>query len=128
MAFSDTDPLEEHLGVRCEDMTPDQLICYVKTYHETFGLNLQVEGFRERSVFLALQRLYGKRAAGLIVKWAFYRYRGQWQGEPIGFFKFSRGCKWWTDKMHFEVQTEINKSDPSQYLEATLGGRGLADL
>ena len=72
VAFSDNDPLEDDMGVRCEDMTPDQLVAYIKSYQEAFGLNLKVEGLKERSVFRALQKLYGKADAGRIVKWAFY--------------------------------------------------------
>lgn len=118
------------MGVRCEDMAPDQLVSYIKSYQEAFGLNLKVEGFKERSVFRALQSLYGKSEAGRIVKWAFYHYRGQFRDEPIGFFMFSKGSKWFTDKLHFEVQKEMSRPLPRSYSSAVaeLGMKSLSDL
>lgn len=130
MAFSDIDPLEEDMGVRCEDMTPDQLIAYIKSYQEAFGLNLRVDGLKERSVFRALQKVYGKADAGRIVKWAFYHYRGTFRDEPIGFFMFSKGNKWWTDKLHFEVQKQMATPVKKSYAAAAaeFGVRSLSDL
>jgi hypothetical protein len=128
VAFIDNDPLEDDMGVRCEDMNPDQLVAYVKSYQAAFGLNLKVEGFKERGVFRGMQRIYGTADAGRIVKWAFYHHKGQLRGEPIGFFVFSKGNKWWTDKLYMEVQQEMRKSTGSSYQGATLGVRSLSDL
>lgn len=128
MAFSDIDPLEEDMGVRCEDMTPDQLVSYIKSYQAAFGLNLPVEGQKERGVFRGLQRVYGKTAAGRIVKWAFYHYRGQFRDEAIGFFQFSKGSKWWTDKLYVELQQELARENPRTYTGSSLGVTSLADL
>lgn len=118
------------MGVRCENMTPDQLVSYIKSYQEAFGLNLRVEGLKERSVFRALQKVYGKEDAGRIVKWAFYHYRGQFRDEPIGFFMFSKGNKWWTDKLHFEVQKQMAVPIKKSYASAAteFGMRSLSDL
>lgn len=128
VAFSDPDPLEQDMGVLCRDMTPDQLVSYILSYHEAFGLNLRVDGLKERSVFRGLQRIYGRDNAGLIVKWAFYHHRGRFRDEAIGFFLFSKGNKWFTDKLYAEMQEDLAKSDPRTYTGVTLGGRGLADL
>ena len=132
MPFSDTDPLEQDMNVRCEDMSPDQLVCYIKSYQEAFGLNLKVEGQKERAVFRALQRLYGKADAGRIVKWAFYHHMGRFRDEPVGFFIFSKGNKWWTDKLYMEIQEEMRKSSaaPKSYAAAAAqaGLRSLSDL
>jgi len=128
VAFADNDPLEDDMGVRCENMNPDQLVAYIKSYQQAFGLNLKVDGFKERGVFRGLQKLYGQQEAGRIVKWAFYHYRGQFRAEPIGFFMFSQGNKWWTDKLHMEVQQEMAKSDSATYRGASLGVRSLSDL
>ena len=130
MAFSDTDPLEEDMGVRCEDMTPDQLVAYIKSYQEAFGLNFPVEGLPERSVFKAMQRLYGKREAGLIVKWVFYKHHGRWEGEPVRYQSFAKGRRWWVDKMYAELQDDLRRSTPKSYAAAAaeFGMRSLSDL
>jgi hypothetical protein len=108
------------MGVRCEDMSPDQLVSYIKSYQEAFGLNLKVEGQKERAVFRALQNLYGKADAGRIVKWAFYHHKGRFRDEPVGFFIFSKGNKWWTDKLYLEMQEGMRKATkvPTSYAAA----------
>lgn len=128
MAFADTDPLEEDMGVRCEDMTPDQLVSYIMSYQKAFGLNMPVDGHPERAIFRGMQRIYGKRDAGLIVKWVFYRYKGRYEGEPIRYQSFAKGRKWWIDKMHLEMQDEMRRATPATYTATTLGVRSLADL
>lgn len=128
MAFSDNDPLEDDMGVRCQDMTPDQLVAYIKSYQQAFGLNLRVEGLKERAVFRGLQRIYGKDNAGLIVKWAFYHHKGRFRDEPIGFFMFSKGNKWWTDKLYLEMQEEQAKARQRTATGVSLGITSLADL
>lgn len=127
MAFSDMDPLEEDMGVRCEDMTPDQLVSYIKSYQEAFGLNLPVDGLPERSVFKGMQRIYGQDA-GRIVKWVFYAHKGRYQGEAVRYQSFAKGRKWWVDKMYLEMQEALAKQDSRRYTGATLGGPGLLDL
>ena len=128
--FSDSDPLEEDMNVRCEDMTPDQLVAYVKSYQGAFGLDLKVDGLPELSVFRGMQRIYGQRDAGLIVKWVFYKYRGRYEGEPIRHFSFAKGHKWWVDKMHLEMQEEQRRSAPKSYTAsaAAFGVQILSDL
>ena len=128
MAFSDSDPLEDDMGVRCQDMTADQLVAYIKSYQQAFGLNLRVEGLKERAVFKGLQRVYGKDNAGLIVKWAFYHHKGRFRDEPIGFFMFSKGNKWWTDKLYLEMQEEQAKARQRTATGVSLGITSLADL
>jgi hypothetical protein len=128
VAFNDNDPLEDDMGVRCQDMTPDQLVAYIKSYQSAFGLNLRVEGLKERAVFKGLQRVYGKANAGNIVKWAFYHHRGRFRDEPIGFFLFSKGNKWWTDKLYMEMQEEQAKARQRTATGASLGITSLADL
>jgi hypothetical protein len=126
--FADTDPLEEDMGIRCEDMNPDQLVAYIKSYQEAFGLNLKIEGQRERAVINGLVRIYGRQDAGRIIKWVFYQYKGRYDKEPVTIFSFSKGRKWWLDKMHLEMQDAIRKERPKDYTSLSIGGRGLADL
>lgn len=130
MAFSDTDPLEKDMGVRCEDMNPDQLVTYIKTYQEAFGLNLKIDGFPERAVFKGMQRIYGQTDAGLIVKWVFYKYKGRYDNEPVRHLSFAKGRKWWVDKMHLEMQEELRRAAPMSYTAsaAAFGVRSLSDL
>lgn len=128
MAFVDNDPLEDDMGVRCQDMNPDQLVAYIKAYQEAFGLNLRVDGLKERAVFKALQRVYGKDNAGLIVKWAFYQHRGRFRDEPIGFFHFAKGNKWFTDRLYLEMQDALAKERQRTAAGASLGVTSLADL
>lgn len=128
MVFSDADPIEEDMGVRCEHMSPDQLVAYIKSYHQAFDLDLKVEGMPERAVFRSLQRLYGKENAGLIVKWAFYHHRGRFRDEPIGFFMFSKGNKWWTDKIYLEMQRDRSNAVKRTTTGYSLGVTSLADL
>lgn len=127
MAFSDNDPLEDDMGVRCEDMTPDQLVAYIKSYQAAFGLNLPVDGLPERSVFRGMRRIYG-RDAGLIVKWVFYHHRGRWQGEPVRYQSFAKGRKWWVDKMYLEMQEALARESRSAATGPGLGVTSLADL
>lgn len=128
MSFSDADPLEQDMGVMCADMNPDQLVAYIKSYQEAFGLNLRVEGMKERAVFRGLQRVYGPANAGNIVKWAFYYHKGRFRDEPIGFFMFSKGNKWWTDKLYLEMQEALAKERQRTATGASLGITSLADL
>lgn len=128
MSFSDADPLEQDMGVMCQDMTPDQLVAYIKSYQAAFGLNLRVDGIKERAVFRGLQKLYGKANAGNIVKWAFYHHKGRFREEPVGFFMFSKGNKWWTDKLYLEMQESMAKDTRRTTTGASLGVTSLADL
>lgn len=116
------------MGVRCEDMTADQLVAYIKSYQSAFGLNLRVEGLKERAVFKGLQRVYGKANAGNIVKWAFYHHKGRFRDEPVGFFMFSKGNKWWTDKLYLEMQESLARESRITATGASLGVISLADL
>ena len=129
MAFTDEDPLEQDMGVRCEDMSPDQLVAYVKSWQGAFGLDVRIDGHPERAVFRGMRRIYGQRDAGLIVKWVFYKHRGRREdGSPVTPLSFAKGRKWWVDRMHLEMQEHMRRATPAAYQGATLGGRGLLDL
>lgn len=112
MSFADPDPIECDMGIRVEEMTPDELVCYIKTYHQAFGLHLVVQDPGDRKIFQALQRLYGKRTAGQVVKWVFYTHKGRWEGRAVRFASFCQKRKWWTDMMHLELQDHLNRQSP----------------
>jgi hypothetical protein len=132
VAFTDKDPLEDLMGARVERMTPHQLVEYVQTYQEAFGISLKVQKFAEDQVFSDLQETYGKRDAGRIVKWAFYSggpYQGSFRERPIAFRDFAKGRKWWTDQLHVEMQQHLAKPKVSvKTYEKTEGSVQLADL
>lgn len=132
MGFLDKDPLEELMGVRVERMRPYQLVEYIQTYQEAFGLTLKARKHAEDQVFIDLQETYGKRDAGRIVKWAFYSggpHKGNWQNRPIGFRDFARGSKWWTDRLHLEMQKHLAAPKVSvKTYEKTVGQKQLSDL
>jgi len=111
MSFDDVDPVEQHLGVRVEEMTPDELVAYIKTYHRAFDLTLAVEGIQERRIFQAMQRIYGQATAGRIVKWVFYQHKGHYDGQPVRFASFCKARKWWVDMMHLEMQSHVRQVD-----------------
>lgn len=128
MAFTDPDPLEQQMGVLCEDMAPKNLLDYVVQYHRAFGTRLAVDGPPEISVFRCMQRVYGKRDAGLIVKWVFYNHRGQWRGEKVTPLSFSKGRRWWVDRMHVEMQEELRRCDRRGHGDGDGGGLGVRNL
>ncbi|QIG58357.1 hypothetical protein SEA_SKOG_205 [Gordonia phage Skog] len=124
MSFVDPDSVEKRMGVRVEKMTPDQLVCYVgESLKAHQGLNTAIDGMRERAVFRGLQSTYGKENAGRIVKWAFYRYQGKWDGEIVGFFSFTKGRKWWNDRMFAEMQQQHAVDETKAARAANPGAR-----
>ena len=123
--FLDPDPIEQDMGLPVEEMNPDQLVAYLKTYHAAYGLDMAVEGHQERAIFRSMQNIYGQRTAGRIVKWVTYTHKGRWDGQPVRFASFCKARKWWVDMMHMEMQDSLRKADatatrrsgPSRVLE-----------
>lgn len=124
--FTDPDPIEEDLGLRVEFATPDQLVAYLKRYQEVMnGVRVAVQGMPERQVFAALQRAYGTADAGRIVKWVCYQHRGRYRDELVVPSSFSKGRRWFTDRMHMEYQDHLRSAAP---VTATSPGLGTARL
>lgn len=128
MAFSDPDPIEQDMNLRVEEMTPQELVTYIKTYQEAFDRRMAVEGFIERSVLKSLQKIYGQQDAGRIVKWVMYKYHGVYRGEVVGFTAFSKGRKWWVDMMHQEMQERLRKEAEKPRERVGVGARRLSEL
>lgn len=128
MSFSDKDPVEQDMGLRVEEMTPAELVTYIKTYQEAFERHMAVEGFIERSVFKSMQRIYGQATAGQIVKWVFYKYKGVWRNEVVGFTSFAKGRKWWVDMMYQEMQAQQRKEAVPTASRVAVGSFKLSDL
>ena len=107
--FTDTDPLEEEMHVRCEDMTSDQLTSYFQAWqHHINGVNLKLDGQEWRRMAW-LQEVYGQADAGNIVKWVCWKHRGKIDGEIVTHRRFNSRMKWWVDKMHIGMQMEIRR-------------------
>lgn len=98
------DSIEEMLGKSVEDLTDTELVVYVKTsMKEINGLDLPVQGQRERAIMAGLKRTYG-RDAGKIIKWVFQHHQGRRDGKPVTYSTFSKNMKWWTDILYLELQ------------------------
>lgn len=109
MAFSDPDSLERGANLRVEDMDPSQLAEYISfRLLDLLQLRIVVGGMEQRTM-RQLQETYGPEDAGKIVKWCFWKHKGIWDGETVLPQSFSRGRKWWTDKMFAEVQLQHAK-------------------
>lgn len=103
------DSIEEMLGKSVEDLTDTELVVYVKTsMKEINGLDLPVQGMRERSIMAGLKRTYGPDA-GKIVKWAFQHHQGRRDGKPITYSTFSKNMKWLTDIWYLELQEHAQR-------------------
>lgn len=121
MSFSDLDPVEEYLGKPVTAMTDQELVSYVKVYaRAVHDIDLPVQGTPERSVMAGLKRTYGASNAGRLVKWA---CRESIDADPVGYFDFAKGRKWWTDRTFTAMQKHVKKEAGNQTAsaEADLG-------
>ena len=107
MAFTDPDPLEQDMKVRVEDMSPDQLVVYLKDWQEAFhGIQMNLDG-KELYMMRWMEKVYGPDA-GRIIKWTTYKHRGRDdRGYLIVHRMFCTKMKWWVDKMHQEMQAAV---------------------
>lgn len=121
MSFADLDPVEEYLGKPVTAMTDQELVSYVKIYaRAVHDIILPVQGTPERSVMAGLKRTYGPADAGRLVKWACRESIGS---DPVGYFDFSKGRKWWTDRQFTALQRHVKKEARERVatVEADLG-------
>lgn len=109
-AFSEPDAVETEFGVSCDHMSADRLVAYIKRSQELLGRDISL-GKWDFRIFEAMKQHYGTKTAGLIVKWVFYKYRGVYDREIVTMTKFAKGRRWWTDKMHQEMQAALRIED-----------------
>lgn len=108
MSFADLDPVEEYLGKPVTAMTDQELVSYLKTYmRAVHDIDLPVQGIPERAVMAGLKRTYGPATAGLLVKWACRESIGK---EPVNYFDFAKGRKWWTDRQFIALQSHLKRT------------------
>lgn len=125
MSFADLDPVEEYLGKPVTAMTDDELVSYIKIYaRAVHEIKLPVQGIPERSVMAGLKRTYGASSAGRLVKWACRESIG---GDPVTYFDFAKGRKWWTDRQFIAMQAYVNK-ESSERAAATEAEAGWGTL
>lgn len=121
MSFTDLDPVEEYLGKPVTAMTDQELVSYIKVYaRAVHDIELPVQGTPERSVMSGLKRTYGTANAGRLVKWACRESIGT---DPVNYFDFAKGRKWWTDRHFIAMQGHIKKqaSERVASVEAEVG-------
>jgi len=127
VAFSDLDPLEAHMGTPVEEMTADQLVTYLKDYQLNLnGLDLKVAGPPEYKRMVWLQENYPQPAAGRIIKWTYWKYRGRWRnrhGDREVVFPrwFCERMRWWVDRMYSEMQQELIREENRRRSPAAVG-------
>ena len=120
------DAVEQMLGKPVYELSDNELVTYVKTsLREVNGLELPVQGMRERSIMAGLKRTYGPDA-GKIVKWAFQHHQGRRDGKPITYSTFSKNMKWWTDILYLELQEAAQRQAAN--VEAAQGFFKSSDL
>lgn len=105
-SFTDLDPVEQEMGVRVEEMVPDQLVAYLKSHQQRLGIRRPTEEQDRWPTFRRLQNHYGQQDAGRIVKWAFspYGHAGHYDGWPITYFSFTKDREWLTDRLLRELR------------------------
>lgn len=113
--FVDLDPIEEYLGKSVVEMTEWELISYLKdAMRALYDIDLAVEGYAERSILVCLRKTYGTDT-GRIVKWVIWQHHGRPDGQYVTFTSFSKGRRWFTDRMHLEMQDQVaRESAPAQ--------------
>ena len=115
-------------------MTDTELVSYLKlSMRQRHGISLPVDGNQERSVMAGLKRLYGPDA-GNIIKWCLHRYngvvdQGKMAGQVVTYTTFSRGMKWFTDRLYAELQQHRRHEAERQRLQRSAAGLSkLSDL
>lgn len=136
MAFMDSDPLEEDMAVRVEDMNADQLVTYLRDYQKALnGLTIASAGAPEYKRMLWLIAVYGQPDAGRIIKWTYWKHRGRWKDrkgtEVIRPMRFNAKMKWWVDILHTEMQQQVQRERnavPAKTSAAVAGFATASDL
>ena len=122
--MDDMDPIERRMDCRVENMTAAELATYIKTYlYEVHDIDLPMDGIVERKTLEAFQRRYPDGKAGQIVQWVMLHHKGRRNGEFVSTAVFSKGMKWWTDKMYMEMQQHSQRRRRHEADEETLKGQ-----
>lgn len=117
------DPIEEELGKRLEDMKPHELVRYIAIHQkEVHEVELSGSPQADLATMRAFQRDYGPERAGAILRDLFLKGGGKAkvarQEELLTVRHFSKGLRWWTDKVDIRLQT-ANKAEREVATEFT---------
>lgn len=121
MIFSDTDAGESLLGMSVEKMGAEELLPYCIAMHkDILGFKPAIDLHKDKAVLRWLRKTYGEDA-GRIVKWTFFKYNGEVDGETFAVTWFNRGHKWWIDQMYSEMKlatTQRARIQPTGFMSA----------
>ena len=98
-----TDPIEKMMDKYVEDMDASDLVVYMKTYLEVYGIHLQVDGLIERKILESFLKRYPGNG-GRIMKYVMLVLKGKKDGRYVTWTSFSKGMKWWTDQCLVDLQ------------------------
>ena len=112
------DPIERKMGKRVVDMVGSELAAYVKEYLGAYGMHLPTDTLIDRKIMEAFRKRYGPENAGKIVQHVMLKHGGKKGEEYITMSCFSKGMKWWTDKMWLEVQEAKQREEAMAVTEA----------
>lgn len=115
MAHEELDAIEEKMGKPLEKMKPHELVKYITTFHqEVNGLQLPSAPHADLSVMKTFQNDYGKERAAAVLRFLFSGQGGKYEvvreREVITHRHFSRGLRWWLDKVDLKLQ-QADKSE-----------------
>jgi hypothetical protein len=108
--FNELDHGERLLGKPVHKFALDDYLPYLQAMaKKTLGYRIAFVQGKDRSIMRRLVTMYGKEGAGLMLKWIFYQYGGQKNGEGFQTAWFCVANKWWTDKIHSEAMIAFSK-------------------
>lgn len=104
------DPIEEGMGKALEEMKPHELVRYITNFQQEInGLQLPSAPQADLSVMKTFQRDYGPERAAAVLRFLFSKNGGKYEvvrdREVITHRHFSKGLRWWTDKIDLTLQT-----------------------
>lgn len=113
MSFTDLDAAELKLEKSVTDITTArQLFNYAyEMFGLTFGYKMPTDFLKDQAVLKWVLKTYGNDGAKL-VKWLFYRYEGEIDGEVFAVNWFASGHKWRIDKELFVMKKALNEVKP----------------
>ena len=102
--FDEMDEGEQLLGKKAESFSVDDLLPYIQAMSKSrLGHRIYMDG-KSRGQIRRLRTMY-KSGAGLLLKWLFFQYGGQKDGEDFQMSWFCQANQWWTDRLHAEAVT-----------------------
>lgn len=93
------------------------LIYFLDRFHWQHGYPYMVSWEKEHSTFKGFKARYADQA-GLMVDHLFDKHSGMWDGQVVGVSYFQESYKWFQDKLYFELQREINQTQPEGLMKA----------